>query len=60
MRGYRRLIYTNTASVLPEATGMLERAMGAEVRITRVLLTASDATARGWSAGNSARNWSRS
>ncbi|UQX04953.1 hypothetical protein [Streptomyces sp. RerS4] len=44
--GYRRLIYTNTASVLPEATGMFERAMGAGVRITRVLLTASDATAR--------------
>ncbi|POM23752.1 hypothetical protein BTM25_23740 [Actinomadura rubteroloni] len=45
-RGYRRLIYTNTVSVLPEATGMFERAMAAEVRITRVLLTASDATAR--------------
>ncbi|MEU2740991.1 hypothetical protein ABZ656_38045 [Streptomyces sp. NPDC007095] len=44
--GYRRLIYTNTASVLPEATGMFERAMGANVRMTRVLLTASDATAR--------------
>ncbi|SOE79955.1 hypothetical protein SAMN05446589_9062 [Streptomyces sp. OV198] len=43
--GYRRLIYTNTASVLPEATGMFERAMGANVRMTRVL-TASDATAR--------------
>lgn len=45
-RGYRRLIYTNTASVLPEAAGMFERAMGAEVRAVRVLLTASDATAR--------------
>ncbi|MEU1117406.1 MULTISPECIES: AAA family ATPase [unclassified Streptomyces] len=45
-RGYRRLIYTNTMSVLPEATGMFERAMGSGVRITRVLLTASDATAR--------------
>ncbi|WP_327339426.1 AAA family ATPase [Streptomyces sp. NBC_01324] len=45
-RGYRRLIYTNTASVLPEATGMFERVMGPEVRIVRVLLTASDATAR--------------
>ncbi|MFF5979732.1 hypothetical protein ACFY78_12890 [Streptomyces olindensis] len=45
-RGYRRLIYTNTASVLPEATGMFERAMGAGVGITRVLLTASDETAR--------------
>ncbi|MEV2212935.1 hypothetical protein AB0H86_16030 [Streptomyces sp. NPDC050997] len=45
-RGYRRLIYTNTVSVLPEATGMFERAMGTEARIIRVLLTASDATAR--------------
>lgn len=45
-RGYRRLIYTNTMSVLPEATGMFERAMGAGVGIIRVLLTASDATAR--------------
>ncbi|NGO48957.1 ATP-binding protein [Streptomyces ureilyticus] len=45
-RGYRRLIYTNTLSVLPEATGMFERALGPGVRIVRVLLTASDATAR--------------
>lgn len=45
-RGYRCLIYTNTVSVLPEATGMFERAMGAGVGIVRVLLTASDATAR--------------
>jgi hypothetical protein len=45
-RGYRRLVYTNTASVLPEATGMFQRAMGEGVRIVRVLLTASDATAR--------------
>ncbi|GAA3970741.1 hypothetical protein GCM10022384_22290 [Streptomyces marokkonensis] len=45
-RGYRRLIYTNTMSVLPEATGMFQRAMGAGAGITRVLLTASDATAR--------------
>ncbi|WP_141208952.1 hypothetical protein [Streptomyces griseorubiginosus] len=44
-RGYRRLIYTNTLSVLPEATGMFERAMGNGVRIIRVLLIASDATA---------------
>ncbi|MGW4287948.1 AAA family ATPase [Streptomyces sp. NPDC004673] len=44
-RGYRRLIYTNTVSVLPETTGMFERAMGAGVRIVRVLLTASDITA---------------
>ncbi|AGP52078.1 AAA family ATPase [Streptomyces rapamycinicus] len=45
-RGYRRLIYTNTVSVLPESTGMFERAMGTGTRIVRVLLTASDATAR--------------
>ncbi|WP_330173553.1 hypothetical protein OG875_08175 [Streptomyces sp. NBC_01498] len=44
-RGYRRLIYTNTVSVLPEATGMFRRAMGTGVRMTRVLLTATDATA---------------
>jgi hypothetical protein len=44
--GRRRLIYTNTLSVLPEATGMFERAMGACVGIVRVLLTASDASAR--------------
>ncbi|MEV3927062.1 hypothetical protein [Actinomadura coerulea] len=43
---YRRLIYTNTLSVLPEANGMFERALGTETRIVRVLLTASDATAR--------------
>jgi predicted kinase len=44
--GYRRLVYTNTLSVLPEVTGMFERAMGSGVRIVRVLLTATDATAR--------------
>ncbi|MEU4147152.1 hypothetical protein [Streptomyces parvulus] len=44
-RGYRRLIYTNTLSVLPEAAGMFARAMGGGVCVTRVLLTASDATA---------------
>ncbi|MFI6350966.1 hypothetical protein [Streptomyces sp. NPDC050560] len=44
--GYRRLVYTNTRSVLPEATGMFERAMADEARIVRVLLTASDATVR--------------
>jgi predicted kinase len=43
--GYRRLINTNTVSVLPGTTSMFERAMGAGVRIVRVLLTASDATA---------------
>ncbi len=44
--GYRRLIYTNTLSVLPAMTPMFERALGADVRLIRVLLTASDATAR--------------
>ncbi|MFB9907665.1 AAA family ATPase [Allokutzneria oryzae] len=44
--GYRRLIYTNTASVLSETAGMFERAMGSGTRMVRVLLTASDATAR--------------
>jgi len=43
--GYRRLIYTNTLSVLPETAGMFERAMGPDVRIVRVLLTATDSTA---------------
>ncbi len=42
--GYRRLIYTNTLSVMPEMAGMFERAMGADVRLVRVLLTASDTT----------------
>ncbi|MFC8711914.1 AAA family ATPase [Streptomyces sp. NPDC057197] len=44
--GYRRLVYTNTLSVLTETAGMFRRALGADVRIVRVLLTASDATAR--------------
>ena len=43
--GYRRLVYTNTAGVLPAAARMFERAMGEDVRIVPVLLTASDATA---------------
>jgi hypothetical protein len=49
--GHRRLIYTNTASVLPETAEMFERAMGAGVRVVRVLLTASDATVAGRLAG---------
>ncbi|MEI7035034.1 AAA family ATPase [Streptomyces pratensis] len=44
--GYRRLIYTQTLSVLAENEGMFRRALGARVRIVRVVLTASDATAR--------------
>lgn len=43
--GYRRLVYTNTVSVLPEAAAMFKRVMGADLRIVRVLLTASDTTA---------------
>ncbi|GAB2970223.1 hypothetical protein GCM10023080_037080 [Streptomyces pseudoechinosporeus] len=43
--GHRRLIYTNTLSVLAEATSIFERAMGADVRMIRVLLTTTDATA---------------
>ncbi|WP_407554964.1 hypothetical protein QOM21_34280 [Streptomyces sp. Pv4-95] len=43
--GCRRLVYTHTLSVMPRAQGMFERAMGPDVRIVRVLLTASDATA---------------
>ncbi|MFE6225539.1 AAA family ATPase [Streptomyces sp. NPDC057854] len=44
--GYRRLVYTQTVSVLPESEATFRRAMGADVRIVRVVLTASDATAR--------------
>ncbi|GAA3170106.1 hypothetical protein GCM10017688_19530 [Streptomyces ramulosus] len=43
--GYRRLVYTNTVSVLPESAAMFRRAMGDDVRLIRVLLTATDATA---------------
>lgn len=43
--GHHRLIYTNTLSVMPGMTGMCQRAMGADVRIIRVLLSASDRTA---------------
>ncbi|MGW0708484.1 hypothetical protein ACWD4G_21445 [Streptomyces sp. NPDC002643] len=42
--GYRRLIYTNTLSVMPDTEGAFRRAMGADVRIVRVLLTATDDT----------------
>jgi isopropylmalate/homocitrate/citramalate synthase len=45
--GHRRLIYTNTASVLPASTGMFERALGPGARVVRVMLTASDATVAG-------------
>jgi hypothetical protein len=43
--GCRRLVYTNTVSVLDAATGVFRRVMGDDVRIVRVLLTAADATA---------------
>ncbi|WP_432196283.1 hypothetical protein [Streptomyces sp. bgisy027] len=43
--GYRRLVYTNTASVLDMAVPMFRRAMGDDVRLVRVLLTATDETA---------------
>jgi hypothetical protein len=44
--GHRRLIYTNTLAVLAETAGMFARAMGPDVRLIRVLLVASDETAR--------------
>jgi hypothetical protein len=58
--GYRRLIYTNTVSVLEP--DMITRAMGGTVHVTAVLLTASDTTvagrlAAGRSAASSARTW---
>ena len=42
--GCRRLIYTNTVSVVE--SDLIARAMGGEPRLTLVLLTAEDATAR--------------
>ncbi len=42
--GYRRLIYTNTVSILEP--DLIARAMGGTPRIIPVLLTAQDATAR--------------
>jgi hypothetical protein len=44
--GYRRMIYTNTASVLPDVMDELTAAMGDGPELTAVLLTCSDATAR--------------
>jgi hypothetical protein len=44
--GYRRMIYTNTASVLDKVIGELTAAMGDDPHVTGVLLTCSDATAR--------------
>ncbi|MFJ8357151.1 hypothetical protein [Streptomyces sp. NPDC093984] len=42
--GHRRLVYTNTVSVLDESAGMFRRAMGPQARLVRVLLTAADDT----------------
>jgi hypothetical protein len=42
--GYRRMVYTNTASV--RVVGELTAAMGDNPRVTAVLLVCSDATAR--------------
>ncbi|HEY1641567.1 MAG TPA: adenylyl-sulfate kinase [Streptosporangiaceae bacterium] len=44
--GYRRVVYTNTASVLSEVTTALTAAMGDRPRVTAILLTCTDATAR--------------
>ncbi|QPP10994.1 hypothetical protein G4Z16_25780 [Streptomyces bathyalis] len=44
--GYRRLIYTNTLSVMPGMGDVFRRATGEDVRLVRVLLTACDRTAR--------------
>ncbi|QIS07305.1 hypothetical protein F5X71_10255 [Nocardia brasiliensis] len=43
--GYRRLIYTNTASVFPEVIAELTAAMGDTPTVTAVLLTCDDQTA---------------
>ena len=42
--GRTRLVYVNTLSVLPSTAGMFRRALGDDVRLVPVLLTASDAT----------------
>ena len=58
--GYRRMIYTNTASVRPEVISSLVTAMGDNPKVTAVLLTASDETARQRLAGReigSAYEW---
>jgi hypothetical protein len=44
--GYRRMIYTNTASVFAKVIGELTAAMGDNPRVTSVLLTCTDMTAR--------------
>ena len=44
--GFRRLVYTNTACVLPDVLDQLTTAMGGGPRVIAVLLTCTDATAR--------------
>lgn len=44
--GYRRMIYTNTASVFPDIVAELTAAMGGEPEVTAILLTCDDRTAR--------------
>ena len=44
--GYRRMIYTNTASVFPSVLEKLTAAMGDQPEVTAVLLTCDDATVR--------------
>lgn len=44
--GYRRLIYTNTLSVMPGMGDVFRHAMGEDARLVRVLLTACDRTAQ--------------
>lgn len=44
--GYRRMIYTNTASVFPSIVADLTAAMGGAPEVTAILLTCDDGTAR--------------
>ncbi|OBC17196.1 hypothetical protein A5784_24655 [Mycobacterium sp. 852013-50091_SCH5140682] len=44
--GYHRMIYTNTASVLPDEIARLTTAIGTNPNVTAILLTCTDATAR--------------
>lgn len=44
--GYRRMIYTNTVSVLPEVIHQLTTAVGDNPNVVAFLLTCTDATAR--------------
>lgn len=44
--GYRRMIYTNTASVFEKVISELTAAMGDNPHVTAILLTCSDAIAR--------------